>query len=177
MSEGRKPVVPNLLITGTPGVGKTSLAKAIAECTGLAHVNVGDVVKEHGFVEGKDEEFDTLIPDEDALLDHLEDIMVEGGKVVDYHSSELFPERWFQLVIVLRCETTHLFDRLVARGYSDKKREENLECEIIGICNEEARESYKQEIVHEMPSNSIEDQDAIIEKVEQWCRDNGISVS
>jgi hypothetical protein len=27
------------------------------------------------------------------LLDHLEIILADGGKVVDYHSCELFPER------------------------------------------------------------------------------------
>ena len=139
-------------------MGKTSLAKSVAEVTGLTHVNVGDVVKEQGFIETRDEEFDTLIPDEDSLLDHLENIMVEGGKVADYHSSELFPERWFQLVVVLRCSTEQLYDRLVARGYSDKKREENTECEIIGICAEEARESYPSATILELPSNSVEDQ-------------------
>eukprot|EP01059_Diplonema_ambulator_P028025 TRINITY_DN46732_c0_g1_i1.p1 TRINITY_DN46732_c0_g1~~TRINITY_DN46732_c0_g1_i1.p1 ORF type:complete len:189 (+),score=33.80 TRINITY_DN46732_c0_g1_i1:39-569(+) len=175
MSEGRKPLKPNVLITGTPGTGKTTLAKVVAEVTGLVHINVGEVVKENGFIEGKDTEFDSLIPDEDALLDFLEDTMVEGGKVVDYHSSELFPERWFQLVIVLRCDTPVLFDRLVARGYSDKKRQENMDCEIIGVCLEEALESYSKDIVHEMKSNTVEDQDEIVEKIQAWCLQNGIS--
>ena len=30
---------PNILITGTPGTGKTSTSKLIAEMTGMKHIN------------------------------------------------------------------------------------------------------------------------------------------
>jgi len=36
---------PNILITGTPGTGKTTTSALLAEQTGLKHVNVGDLVK------------------------------------------------------------------------------------------------------------------------------------
>lgn len=35
---------------------------------------------------------------------------------------------------------------------------------------EEARESYSQDIVHEVPSNTIEDMDSNVERVQQWCQ-------
>lgn len=35
---------PNILITGTPGVGKSSLAEAVAEACGLKHINIGELV-------------------------------------------------------------------------------------------------------------------------------------
>lgn len=41
--------------------------------------------------------------------------MGEGGKILDYHSSEMFPERWIDHVYVLRAKTEILFDRLTAR--------------------------------------------------------------
>lgn len=49
------------------------------------------------------------------LLDELEGRQAGGGKVVDYHSCELFPERWFDAVFVLRTDTKYLFDRLKER--------------------------------------------------------------
>ncbi len=49
------------------------------------------------------------------LLDELEPIMTQGGVIVDFHSAELFPERWFDLVLVLRASNTNIFDRLTAR--------------------------------------------------------------
>ena len=35
--------------------------------------------------------------------------------IVDYHGSDWFPERWFDLVIVLTTDNTVLYDRLQAR--------------------------------------------------------------
>ena len=49
------------------------------------------------------------------LLDALEDEMGEGNRLVDYHSCEMFPERWFDSVIVLTTDNTILYDRLQAR--------------------------------------------------------------
>lgn len=50
------------------------------------------------------------------LLDEMEVMLAPGGNVVDFHSCELFPERWFDLVLVLRTDNKLLFDRLVARS-------------------------------------------------------------
>lgn len=159
---------PNLLITGTPGVGKTTVAESISEKLGFRHLNVGDLVKEHECHEGMDEALDTYILDEDKLLDLMEPMLGEGGCVVDFHSPEIFPERWFELVLVLRTETETLFDRLTKRGYSEKKRMENMECEIMQVVVEEARESYATEIVHEVPSNTLDDLDSALERVTSW---------
>ena len=58
-------------------------------------------------------------------------------------SDQLFPERWFDLVLVLRCNNTLLWDRLQARGYKGKKLEENLQAEIFQTILDEAKESYR----------------------------------
>lgn len=42
--------------------------------------------------------------------------MMEGGNIVDYHGCDLFPERWFDAVFVLRTDNTVLYDRLVKRS-------------------------------------------------------------
>lgn len=49
------------------------------------------------------------------LLDYLEPTMSEGGIVLEHHTVDFFPERWFDLVLVLRCDNTLLYDRLVDR--------------------------------------------------------------
>jgi len=35
---------PNILITGTPGTGKTCTSELVAEMTGFKHINVGSLV-------------------------------------------------------------------------------------------------------------------------------------
>mmetsp|Transcript_8555 Transcript_8555/g.25709 ORF Transcript_8555/g.25709 Transcript_8555/m.25709 type:complete len:153 (-) Transcript_8555:287-745(-) len=109
------------------------------------------------------------------ILDELEDRMVKGGVVVDYHSSDWFPERWFSVVVVPTCSNGVLHDRLAARGYSPEKITENVECEIMQVALDEARTGYAQaELLvhlHETPSDS----DEIVEQVtnvyhRQWTR-------
>lgn len=137
-------------------------------------MNVGELIKEKKCYEGTDEELDTNILDEDKLLDAMEGIFdqaAEEGKgiVADFHICEIFPERWFDLVLVLRTKTEILFDRLSARGYNDKKRSENMESEIMQVILEEAREAYAQEIVHEVQSDTIEDMENTVSRTEAWC--------
>ena len=102
--------------------------------------------------------------------------MSEGGRIVDYHGADFFPERWFDIVFVLRTDNTVLYDRLVARGYTGKKLEDNIDCEIFQTILEEAKESYKEEIVHELqsdtPEQTIDNVNRICQWMEQWKIDN-----
>lgn len=161
-------MLPNILITGTPGTGKTETARRIAEQTGLRHLNVGDLVKAENCHDGRDEEFDTYIVDDDKICDLLEPYIEEGGNIIDFHSCELFPERWFELILVLRANTDILYDRLTDRGYNEKKRSENIECEIMQVVLDEARESYDEGLVHELSSNTSEDLDSNVSRAAQW---------
>ena len=58
---------PNIVITGTPGVGKTTHAEQLAQATGLKHLSVNAIVKDEGLHEGKDEETGSWIVDEDKV--------------------------------------------------------------------------------------------------------------
>ncbi|GAB0183404.1 adenylate kinase isoenzyme 6 isoform X3 [Grus americana] len=167
---------PNVLLTGTPGVGKTTLGKELASRAGMTYINVGDMAKEGELYEGFDEEYDCPILDEDRVIDELEDKMSEGGVIVDYHGCDFFPERWFHIVFVLRTENSFLYDRLESRGYKGKKLQDNIQCEIFQTLYEEAMLSYREEIVHQLPSNTPEDLernlDQIMQWIEQWMKDN-----
>jgi len=141
----------------------------------MLHVNVGELIKQHKCYDGRDEDLNTNILDEDKLLDAMEIILDKAaeddqGIVADFHCCEMFPERWFDLVLCLRTSTNVLFDRLTARGYGEKKRAENMEAEIMQVILEEARESYAHNIVHEVASNTIEDMDNNVARVEQWTK-------
>ncbi|KAK9844114.1 hypothetical protein WJX81_004783 [Elliptochloris bilobata] len=170
MGEAKRRLLPNILITGTPGTGKTTTAELIAEQTGLRHINVGELVKSQQLHCGWDEEHDCLILDEDKVCGALEDLMAEGGVVVDHHGCDFFPERWFDLVIVLQTDNTLLYERLERRGYSQKKVSGNVECEIMHVIVEEARESYREEVVQVLPSNTVEELEENVEKTVAWLK-------
>ena len=48
-------------------------------------------------------------------MDTLEDAMNTGGNIVDYHGCDFFPERWFDIVFVLRTDNGLLYKRLEER--------------------------------------------------------------
>jgi adenylate kinase len=106
---------PNILVTGTPGTGKTTLSALLAQRIGFAHVCLGEVVKQEGLHAGYIAEFDTYELDEDKICDYLEPIMATGGIVLDFHTIDFFPERWVDVVVVLRTDNDILYPRLEAR--------------------------------------------------------------
>lgn len=111
--------MPNILITGTPGTGKTTLSQAlVAAHADMRHVELSKLIAEQELHEGRDEAFDTLIMDDDKIVDYLEDVMdihKHRNTVVDFHTSDFFPERWFDLVIVLRTAAAPHYERLAAK--------------------------------------------------------------
>eukprot|EP00066_Takifugu_rubripes_P025984 XP_011615250.1 PREDICTED: adenylate kinase isoenzyme 6 isoform X2 [Takifugu rubripes] len=141
---------PNILLTGTPGVGKTTLGKELAERTGLTYVNVGDLSQEGQLYDGYDEEYECPILDEDRVVDELEDKMEE--------------------------DNTQLYTRLESRGYTGKKLQDNVQCEIFQTIYEEAMEAYSEEIVHQLLSNTPEDLEhnlaQIVQWTQQWMKDH-----
>lgn len=58
---------PNIIVTGTPGVGKTIHCEALAQTTGLRHLSINHVVKDRGCHDGWDENFQSWIVDEDKV--------------------------------------------------------------------------------------------------------------
>ncbi|XP_078483699.1 adenylate kinase isoenzyme 6-like [Ciona intestinalis] len=161
-------VKPNILISGTPGTGKTTLAQELANVTNLNFVSIGQIAKENELFCGYDDQLQCPILDEERVLDELEDQMSEGGNIVDYHGCEFFPQRWFDIVFVLRTDNTILHERLSQRGYNEVKLKNNIESEIFQIILDEARESYDQQIVHELESNTPENMEKNIEQIVAW---------
>ena len=58
----------------------------------------------------------------------------------------------------------------MCRGYTGPKLQNNMECEIFQVLLEEARESYSQDIVQALPSNTIEDMSNNVEILGNWIK-------
>lgn len=170
---------PNIIITGTPGVGKSTHCEELAQKTGLHHLSINEVVKKHNIGESSDDPDDpnTKIVDEDRLLDVIENDLEEGGQIIDWHACDLFPPSMIDLVCVIRCDNKVLYDRLKGRGYGEKKLQENMDCEIMEVLLQEARDAYDEQMIVELKSEKTEDIDSNVERLEQWIqnwkRDHG----
>ena len=100
----------------------------------------------------------------------MENEVPKGGYIIDWHACDLFPQSWIDLVVVLRTNSTELYDRLQARKYPDGKIQENLDAEIMEVLLAEARESYDANIVVDLKSNEAEDINVNIERLETWVQ-------
>lgn len=170
MQNGFVKTLPNILITGTPGTGKTTFAALLAHQLNIslagmgvpdnlrfAHVELGKIITENQLYDEWDSEMNCSVFNEDKVLDYIEPYMTAGGVVLDFHGSDFFPERYFDFVFVLRTENKILYDRLKARNYHEEKIRGNIDCEIFEECKQEALESYNNSIVFELFNNIEED--------------------
>ena len=120
-------------LTGTPGVGKTSLAK-VAAAHGWRVVDVKAWARQAGCIAGHDAEDEADAIDVDRLAAN---VPPDDGRPVLYegHLSHFLglDEAW-----VVRCDPQVLRGRLQARGYRPAKVQENLEAEALDIILQEA---------------------------------------
>lgn len=100
----------------------------------------------------------------------MEDEAQAGGNIIDWHACDLFPKSWIDLVVVIRCDSTILYDRLAARKYGAKKLEENMDAEIMQVLLDEAREAYDEEIVVELQSDTVEQLEQNVARIESWIQ-------
>lgn len=79
---------PNIIITGTPGVGKTTHCELLASSLGLKHLSINHIVKDRGCHDGWDEEYQSWIVDEDKVrsysLGSMKKIFVQGLSWIVY---------------------------------------------------------------------------------------------
>ncbi|CAK9060549.1 unnamed protein product [Durusdinium trenchii] len=166
---------PNILVTGTPGVGKTTFCEALAAASSLEHLEVSKMVREKRLYREWDDELDCSIFDEEMVQDALEPLLESGGCVVDFHSSSFLDESLVDLVVVLRVDTSTLYDRLEKRHYPESKVKQNVEAEIFQSCLDEAREVFEEADIQiwEMPHDTEEHMEEALERVLGFVRSFG----
>eukprot|EP00450_Noctiluca_scintillans_P006526 CAMPEP_0194497384 /NCGR_PEP_ID=MMETSP0253-20130528/14337_1 /TAXON_ID=2966 /ORGANISM="Noctiluca scintillans" /LENGTH=159 /DNA_ID=CAMNT_0039338879 /DNA_START=8 /DNA_END=484 /DNA_ORIENTATION=+ len=150
---------PNVLVTGTPGVGKTTFSQTLCEGSSLRHIELSKKIREDRLYREWDDEMDCSIFDEDLVCDALEPLLEEGHCVVDFHSCGFLSADLFDIVVVLRAETGILSARLDARHYKEEKVRENVEAEIFQVCLDETTEAFEDSDVKivAMQSNTLEE--------------------
>jgi adenylate kinase len=148
-----------IVVTGTPGTGKTTVAKHIAERQNAIYLDVNKVIQKHHLKEGYDKKRKTAIIDTKKLNKVLIKYIQEAKKnkqtlVIDSHLSHFLPKKWVDLCIVTKTSLKKLKQCLKKRGYSKAKIHENLLCEIFDVCLTEAQEAgHKIKIIPTSPED------------------------
>jgi adenylate kinase len=154
-----------ILLTGTPGTGKTTISPLLADKLGCHLVDVNHLVEEKHLYTGVDPEKNYKIVDMEALEDELFQIVSKpdgdsskGCIIIEGHLSHYFPRA--DLVIVFRTEPKVLENRLQKRDWKESKIRENLEAEALDICTWEAHQIHGSR-VHEVETTKITPEETI----------------
>lgn len=137
MEKEKKKIRIVLLITGSPGVGKTSVSHKLASRLNALYVGVTELVRNENLIASMDEERKTLVADTKKLKERLTDILstVKCNVIIEGHYAvDVVRENDVYAVFVLRREPYELKNILEERGYPEKKVWENLASEILDVC-------------------------------------------
>ena len=137
-----------IALTGTPGIGKTSVANILKE-KGFLVVDITKIAIEKGFLIGNDEKRDSKIVDVDILNKYVEENYKDEEIVfIDGHLSHLL--NCVDKVIILRCHPDKLRIRLSNKGWKEEKIKENLEAEILDVILCEAADTHLKNNIFEI---------------------------
>ncbi|WP_224269419.1 adenylate kinase family protein [Haloprofundus salinisoli] len=148
-----------VVVTGTPGTGKTSATALLEDEFAVAHLN--DEVRDREFWTERDEERDSLVVDVDALESWVDEEYGEAGDddsdvtLVESHLAHLLPA---DRVVVLRCRPDVLESRLLDRGESDARAAENVaSTKSPRARTREARENRESEALDVILAEAVEE--------------------
>ncbi len=131
-----------ILVTGTPCIGKTTVAKELARRLDARYVNLTELAKKHNLTIGEDQKRHTTIVDEDKLRAKLAELIVTEDKpdlIIDGHyAAAVTPNEKVNHVFVLRRNPVQLRELMLKCGFNEEKQRENLASEILDVCLVEA---------------------------------------
>ena len=129
-----------VLFSGTPGTGKTILSRKISEKISAKVISLSDLAVKKDLILSFDSKRDTYVIDEEKIVPEIINLIKKSKNqdtstlIIEGHLTDIIPEEFFDLVIVLRCDPDILHERLKLRGYSKEKVIENVQSEILGNC-------------------------------------------
>ena len=138
-----------IILTGTPGTGKSAIADLL-EAKGYSAVNVGNLIKDEELFDSYDKIRDSFVIDDNKLNAVLTLLINKNSSplplVLDGHVVRL-PPLMVSKCIVFRCSIHNLRKRLVVRGYSESKIDENIEAEIMEVILTYMMQLYGKDLV------------------------------
>lgn len=134
-----------ILITGIPGVGKTTVSSLLKEKLGAIHIDISQLVQEERLYEKVDETRQSIILNVKKLRRKIIDIISQnqGTIIIDGHSGlNALNTDEISHVFVLRRAPWELVKVLSKRGWPFLKIKENVEAEIIDVSLAEVLEIF-----------------------------------
>jgi len=150
-----------IVISGTPGVGKSALARSLKGFTRLdLHEHYKDISTQYN---RSKQCYDVDMKKFEKLV---KEKLKESDLVIDSHIAHLLPKKLVDLCVILTCSNLKKLEkRLVSRKYSKKKIRENLDSEIFQECLMGAKKKDHKVLVFDVSKVSKEEMLKKIRKI------------
>ncbi|CAG9483947.1 adenylate kinase-like protein 1, putative [Plasmodium vivax] len=177
--------LPNIIVTGVPGVGKTTLCEELVEvinkelqegqqaepASQMKHLNLSKVIKEERLYEEFDDQLDATIYSNDMVNEKMEKLKLEnGGYIIDFHDVDFLEQKeLIDHIFLLTTSTNKLYERLEKRNYAKEKIKNNIECEIFQVIKEDILTFYNDpSIFDELGNNDMEQYESNLQLIKGW---------
>ena len=143
-----------ILITGTPCVGKTTIARQLSKKLDALYINLTELAEKENLTLGQDKERKTTIIDENKMRRKIRetiDTTEKNNVIIDGHYvAAVVPKSRVSHVFVLRRNPMELREFMEKCGFQGPKLWENLASEILDVCLVEALREHEKEKVCEL---------------------------
>jgi adenylate kinase len=147
-----------ILISGTPRVGKTSVAQMLTTKLEGRYVNLTELAISENLILRKDERRNSLTVNMRKMKVRVRRIIMESDRndiIIDGHyAADVVPKRLASHVFVLRRDPVELRKLMEQSDYFGVKLWENLACEILDVCLVDAIKVYGEDRVCELDASS-----------------------
>ena len=151
----------SIVITGTPGVGKHTVGKELAQKSGLEIIDINEIAKKSGLFEQNDESNDV---DTEKLEEIIREKISNKCIIIGHLAPYVVDKEKIDIVVVLRRSPYDLIKVYEERGYSDKKSKENASSEILGVITYDAISQFQDKVVQiNVTDRNVQD---VLERVE-----------
>ncbi len=141
-----------LIITGTPGTGKTSVAEILSKRLGWKVIHDKDLAKRRVV------DLRSFRASAYNVLRRMENVIAEGHLFCEVKLPA-------DAVVVLRTRPDVLAERLRKRGYPEEKIWENVEAEALDYCLLRAEEKYGSVNQIDTTERTVEETARLVERV------------
>jgi len=127
-----------LIVSGTPGTGKTTVSKNLLNYFKAKVISLSELAISEKLIKNYDTERETSVINEKKIVHHVIKLIERYNKldlkflVIESHFSDIVPGQIIDYIIILRCDPDELCIRLKERGYKKEKIRENVQSEILG---------------------------------------------